>query len=102
MQYQGIDNIAQIIAKFESQFLNTHNIFYKFLNLAVIFKKGKIALLKKRNGPERRTLARPAQIRGLPGPRLAEPVRHHLIQIGWRVAFLPRAPAHAGEAAWRG
>jgi hypothetical protein len=82
--------------------LNTQNIFYKFLNLAVILQKGKIALLKKRNGPERRTLARPAQIRGLPGPRLAKLVRRRPIQIGRCATFLPRAPAHASEAAQRG
>jgi hypothetical protein len=28
--------------------LNTQNIFFKFLNLAVILQKGKIALLKKK------------------------------------------------------
>jgi hypothetical protein len=37
------------------------------------FAKRKIDLLKKKkNGPERQTLARPAQIRGLPRVRLAE------------------------------
>jgi hypothetical protein len=81
--------------------LNTQNIFHKFLNLAVILQKGKIALLKKKRA-RAADAARPAQIHGLPGPRLAEPVRHRPIQIGWRAAFLPRAPAHAGETAWRG
>jgi hypothetical protein len=80
--------------------LNTQNNFYTFLKLAVILQKGKIDLLKKKkNGPERRTLARPAQIHGLPGPGAAEPVRHRPIQIGWRTALLPRAIAHAGKAA---
>jgi hypothetical protein len=43
------------------------------MNLAGILQKGKIDLLKKKkNGPERQTPARPAQIRGLPRVRLAE------------------------------
>jgi hypothetical protein len=62
-------------------------------------QKEKIDLLKKKkDGPGRRTLARPAQIRGLPGPGAAEPVRRCPIQIGRRATFLPRAIAHAGEA----
>jgi hypothetical protein len=56
--------------------LVAQNIFYLFLNLAVICKKRKINLLKERkNGPGRRTLARLAQIRGLPRSGAAEPVR---------------------------
>jgi hypothetical protein len=35
-------------------------------------KKEKIDLLKKKDGPVRRTLARSAQIHGLPEVRLAE------------------------------
>jgi hypothetical protein len=43
------------------------------LQLAVILQKGKNRFAKKKeDGPERRTLARSAQIRGLPGVRLAE------------------------------
>jgi hypothetical protein len=67
--------------------LNTQNNFYTFLNLVGILQKGKIDLLKKKSGPGRWTLARPAQIRGLPGPGTAEPVRRRPIQIGRRAAF---------------
>jgi hypothetical protein len=44
-------------------------------------QKEKIDLLKKKkkNGPGWWTLARPAQIRGLPGPGTAEPVCRHPI-----------------------
>jgi hypothetical protein len=75
------------------------NIFYPFLNLEVICKKRKINLLKKRkNGPGQRTLARPAQIHGLPGPGAAKSVRRRPIKIGRRVDLHPRGIAHAGEA----
>jgi hypothetical protein len=83
--------------------LNTQNYFYSFLKLAGILQKGKIDLLKKKkNGPGRRTLARSAQIRALPGPGMAEPVRCRPIQIRRRTTFLPRAIAHAGEASQEG
>jgi hypothetical protein len=72
--------------------LVAHNIFYPFLKLAVICKKRKINLLKKiKNGLGQRTLARPTQIRGLPGPGAAESVRRRPIQIGRRADLLPRA-----------
>jgi hypothetical protein len=67
--------------------LNTQNNFYTFLNLAGIFQKGKIDLLKKKSGPGWWTLARPAQICGLLGPGAAEPVRRRPIQIGRCAAF---------------
>jgi hypothetical protein len=79
--------------------LVAQNIFYPFLNLALIFEKRKINLLKKKKewagaadasqaGPD----PRPA------GPGAAKSVRRHPIQIGRRADLLPRGIAHAGEA----
>jgi hypothetical protein len=69
---------------------------YTFLNLAGILQKGKIDLLEKKSGPGRWTLARLAQIRGLPGPSMAKPVCRRPIQIRWHAAFfLARYRMHA-------
>jgi hypothetical protein len=63
MQYIQVDTNFRSTRKFESQILDLQNYFYPFLNLVGICKKGKIKSLKKKNGPGRRTRARPAQIR---------------------------------------
>jgi hypothetical protein len=96
MQYIQVDINFRSIKKLDLPNLSASNIFYGFLILQGFSEKRKQSLKKKEFGPGAMDLSQAGPVLAACPAGLVERERCRPIQIGRRVAYLPRAIAHEG------